>query len=98
MTKMTNNRRMTKQSAFKRLAGEYDEIKQRSKNAYNERVYMNLPVTRLERVFFGLLADRLMLDKTKLMRRIIGTFMNKYPFIVQEAKELIDANSDVECW
>lgn len=83
-----------KQMALHKLTAEYDQLKRVSKSAYNERVYMNLPVTRLERVFFGLLAERMSLDKTKLLRRIMLSFMNKYPHIVEEAKAIIDENSD----
>lgn len=93
-TQTTMSNAANKQDALKRLSSEYDKLQRTARSKYNDRVYMNLPVTRLERTFFGLLADRMGLDKTKLLRRVISAFMRRYPSIVLEAKELIDADLD----
>lgn len=84
------NNQVTKQDIMRKLSSEYDVLQKNKKSKYNDRVYMNLPVTRLERTFFRLFAERMGLDKTKLLRRIIGAFMNRYPTILAEAKQVVD--------
>lgn len=88
------NKQVTKQEVMRRLSSEYDDLQRNKKSKYNDRVYMNLPVTRLERTFFRLMAERIGLDKTKLLRRVIRTFMEKYPSIVAEAKMVVDEDMD----
>lgn len=88
------NEQVTKRDVMRRLSSEFDALQKNKKSKYNDRVYMNLPVTRLERVFFRILAERMGLDKTKLLRRVISTFMNRYPSIVAEAKAIIDEDMD----
>ncbi|MCL2637196.1 MAG: hypothetical protein FWD48_02385 [Oscillospiraceae bacterium] len=79
------------------LHDEYQRIKYVSKNKYNERVYVNLPVTRLERAFFKIFSERMKpkTNMTRLLKRMIKALMRKYPKIVTEAKYLVDDNLDI---
>lgn len=91
----TMSNQVTKQDVMQRLSIEFDVLQKNKKSKYNDRVYMNLPVTRLERTFFRILAERMGLDKTKLLRRIIGMFMSRYPGVLAEAKRVVDEGMDV---
>lgn len=92
--KTTNN--VTKQDELSRLSDEFNRLQMNSRSKYNDRVYMNLPVTRLERAFFKLMAGNLNTDKTKLLRRIIGRAMDKYPNLVTQAKSIVDEDNDID--
>lgn len=94
-TKMHTNK-VVKQDEFIRLCDEFSKIEKTARSKYNDRVYMNLPVTRLERIFFKLIAERMSIDKTKLLRRIIRKLMDKFPSIVAEAKDIVDVDGDIE--
>ena len=63
---------------------------------YSEWKYTNLRVTRLERVFFNILAQRMIKNKTQLLRRVIHVLMKRYPKVLEEAKYMIDNNLDEE--
>lgn len=84
----------TKAAVIKSLSMRYNEIVAESQSIYNERVYMNLPVRKIERVFFRLFAERLNIDSSKLLRRIIRRLMENYPRIVEEAREIVNADSE----
>lgn len=76
-----------------------DELKSKHENTLksiqddkcNQRAYVNLPITLLERTCFDLIADKYMhKDQTKIFRRFVRALIRRYPQVVDEAKRIIE--------
>lgn len=91
---MKGSNRRSGSTGNKKISPSERQKSERSKNRCNERVYVNLPVTRIEKVFFRLIAKELLLDQTKLLRRIIHKLMDKYSSLVKKASEIVEDNSN----
>lgn len=82
---------MSKKQIVAKLKKEHAKIVlDKKNNPYYKQVYINLPITQLERKFFELYASSRKSDQTKTLRKFIQALMIRNPDIVEKAKFEID--------
>lgn len=83
-----------KEELLKEYKKEYDEIMsyKDSNKQYYDRVYINIPITKLEKEFFIRISKKLGYSQTSLIKRVLFGFMKKYPSILDEAKKAVNEN------
>lgn len=93
MKKNITDTKIEKEKIMLRLKRKHDMVIAESEsNKYNERAYINLPLTLMERTFFDIVSKEVFnLDQTKMMRKFIHGLMVRHPDIVEKAKQRIDS-------